>query len=222
MKNLIRYTLLICALCLNVQSLIVTLTKANHISIKNSISSSTASKFINDIEQLKNKNIYIYINSPGGSVLEGEKIIQYMEYKKLTNHTLLCIADKAYSMAFHIFQQCNFRYVLPSSSIMQHQMSLEISGSLKNIQNYINFIERINKRFINIESKKLNITKNEYKKRIESDWWLYGEEIIKEKGADLLLGAVGCHKELLISNTNVVVGTSVVIVSDCPLINTLS
>ena len=63
-----------------------------------------------------------------------------------------------------------------------------------------------------------NATKNEYKKRIESDWWLYGEEIIKEKGADLLLGAVGCHKELLISNTNVVVGTSVVIVSDCPLI----
>jgi len=101
---------------------------------------------------------------------------------------------------------------------MQHQMSLEISGSLKNIQNYINFIERINKRFINIESKKLNITKNEYKKRIESDWWLYGEEIIKEKAADLLLGAVGCHKELLISNTNVVIGTSVVILSDCPLI----
>ena len=214
----LNYKLIILSLYLSVNARIITLTEDNHVSIKHTISSTTASKFINDIEKIEKKSIYIYINSPGGSVHEGEKIIQYMEYKKHTNYTLLCIAHRAHSMAFHIYQHCTHRYVLPSSTIMQHQISLEINGQLQNIQNYIKTIEQINQRFIEIESKKLKISKDLYKSRISTDWWLYGNEIVDEKAGDILISAIGCHKNLMKNNTDIVVGSEIIIVSDCPLI----
>jgi len=197
---------------------IITLTSENHVSITGPINAYSQSKFINDIENIHGKYIFIYISSTGGNVIHGENIIQYMQYKKAQKKRLLCIADKAYSMAFHIFQHCTHRYILPSSSIMQHQMHLTFEGELSKVQNYINYIDKINTRFINLESKRLKILPKEYKSKITNEWWLYGKEIIESRTADMMLDAVGCHHSLFKENKHMSIDTNVVIVSKCPLI----
>jgi ATP-dependent protease ClpP protease subunit len=196
----------------------ITLTARNHISIKGTIDSYTSSTFINDIEKINKTTIYIYIDSTGGSVHFGEKIIQYMEYKKHRNTTLICIAHHAYSMAFHIYQHCNYRTVVPSSTIMQHQMSLKMDGQLENINNYIQLLNTINAKLIQMESTRLNITSIEYTQKIMNDWWLYGNDIVRNKVADFMIKGIGCHKELMADNSKAVSDSTLVILSKCPLV----
>ena len=80
------------------------------------------------IEKITKKSVYLYIDSTGGSVHYGEKIIQYIEYKKEKN---IFICAHTHTLSFHIYQHCNFRVVLPSSTNMQHQMSLRYKWILK-------------------------------------------------------------------------------------------
>lgn len=179
---------------------VVTLNSTNHVSIIDIIKQESVQKFIKDLNDVINTNIYLYIKSPGGSVESGEEIIQYMKYKQHTNHTFTCIADKAMSMAFHIFQNCNVRLVLSTSVLMQHQMSTTIVGNLENIKNYIRMLDKINTYYVLFESTRLNITVDAYKRKVESDWWIYGFHNIIEKTADSMLDGVGCSKTLINNN----------------------
>lgn len=187
---------------------IVTLNPYNHVSITGPITTETYTQFIKNIELIDQTYIYIYISSIGGDVVQGDNIIQYMQYKKLQNKQLLCIAHKALSMAFHILQHCTHRYVIPSSILMQHQIYLTIGGELLKVKNYINYIDKINTRYINIESKRLLITPNEYENKISNEWWLYGKENIDNNIADVMLDGIGCSKTLVKQNDH----------NNCPLI----
>ena len=200
------------------ESLSITLNDFNHVSIKGQINNLTASSFISDIEKIKTKHIYIFIDSTGGNVLDGEKIIQYIQFKKNYKYTILCIASHAYSMAFHIFQHCNTRFIIPTSILMQHQMSITISGQLKNIKNYLSMIESINAKYIEYESKKLGLTITDFNNRIETDWWMYGDDIIRNNAADLMLESIGCDKSLFKNNFKLDVNSVIYTVSDCPLV----
>ncbi len=85
-------------------------------------------------------------------------------------------------------------------------------------QNYINYIDKINTRFINLESKRLKILPDEYQSKITNEWWLYGKEIIEARTADMMLDAVGCHQSLFNENKHMSIDKNIVIVSKCPLI----
>lgn len=202
-----------------VLSNVVTLTNTNHVSIIGPINELTATKFINDIQPITEPEIYIYIKSPGGMVSAGENIIQYMNYKKYQNHTLLCVAESALSMAFHIFQYCNERIVLPNSVIMQHQMSIQLGGSLENINSYLKMLNTINNHLIKSESIRLNITPAKYKNKIMSDWWIYGYDIITEKVGDKMIKAIGCDTKLLQTKKTVLKNNLLLEQSACPLLH---
>ena len=174
------------------------------------------------MNDVTNTNIYLYIKSPGGYVDSGEEIIQYMKYKQYTNHTFTCIADKAMSMAFHIFQNSNVRLVLSTSVLMQHQMSTMSGGNLENIKNYIRMLDKINTYYVLFESARLNITVDAYKRKVESDWWIYGYQNIIEKTADSMLEGVGCSKTLINNNKKIENQDQLNIKNNmrlCPLIN---
>ena len=60
----------------NFQNNIILLNTTNFLSIKNTINTNTANDFIYNLNLIDNKNdIYIYIDSPGGSVEDGFKIM---------------------------------------------------------------------------------------------------------------------------------------------------
>ena len=60
-------------------------------------------------------------------------------------------------------------------------------------------IEEIYNSMIEIESKRLNVEKEIYEKKIERDWWIYGgEKLVEEHFADLLIDSVSCSRELIL------------------------
>ena len=199
------------------------LTTDNHLSIVGPIDDDLVNRAIEKSAFLNKHNnyTYIYINSPGGSVLAGQRYINLINNLK-SSRKIMCICDVAASMAFHILQHCDYRYVLETSRMMQHQISLSgIEGNIKNIKSYITMIEEMYDSMIIIESKRLQISKELYEKKIESDWWIYGgEKLVKDGFADLMLKSISCSKELIKKKTFVtnILDNILIKKSACPLI----
>ena len=105
----------------------------NNVLLKGEINEETSSKFIYEFNLLPEKNnSLIYLNTPGGSVTDGMKIVSEIEKYNIT-----CIAESAYSMGFIIFQACKNRYILPHGKLMQHQMALGISDQKSRIESVL-------------------------------------------------------------------------------------
>ena len=202
-----------------VEPVAVILTPNNHVSIKGRIDDYKASRFISKINKLNTTNIYVYIDSPGGDVDSGQKIIQYINFKKDTNKTIMCIAWEAHSMAFNILQACTYRYVLQDSKMMQHQMSLKnVAGNIENINSYMQITNKIYDKLILDASKRIGLSVEAYKIKIMNDWYLYGSEIVENNVADAMISSVGCSKKLTDSDSLTTIVDNILTISDCPII----
>ena len=136
---------------------VITLTNSNFVVIRGQITGKLASKVIIDLIEMRDKVIYLYISSPGGSVVDGMKIIQVIKGLELSGKKIICIADMALSMGFAILQYCSERVVMQSSILMQHQMSLQLGGSINNVNSYVSFIHSMNDEVDKKQSEKLGI-----------------------------------------------------------------
>ncbi len=82
-----------------------------------------------------NKPVYLFINSPGGSVAAGEVFISAMEIAKKRGVTIHCVSSiYAASMAFNIMVHCNKRYALKSTMLLYHPVRAELSGTFTAMQ----------------------------------------------------------------------------------------
>lgn len=67
------------------------------------------------------KPIYMFINSPGGSMLIGQFILNAMDVAKQRGHRIVCgVGSLAASMAFSIFANCDARYALSGAQLLFH------------------------------------------------------------------------------------------------------
>lgn len=190
------------------------LNTTNNIILRGEINYQSASKFIYDLNMQPNKNnTIVYLNTPGGSVVDGMKIVA--EIKK---YNLSCIADTAYSMGFIIFQSCNNRYIVPSGTLMQHQMAFGISDQKNRVENYIVFINQMEDEIIEAQASRINMTQDAFRAKITDDWWLYGENAVKENCADEVIN-VECSRTLTRETQVVEKGPYKYTYSKCPLVN---
>jgi len=89
------------------------------------------------------KDVYMYINSPGGSVMDGMAIYDTMQYIKCDVSTI-CVGLAASMGAFLLAGGAKGkRYALPHSQIMIHQVLGGYSGQATDIQIHAKNIQRI-------------------------------------------------------------------------------
>ncbi len=112
-----------------------------------------------------NKDIFIYINSPGGSVSAGLAIYDTMNYIKCDVSTI-CVGRAASMGAFLLAGGTKGkRFALPNSEIMIHQPLGGAQGQVSDIQiqaNHIQYIkERMNKMLSENTGKPLEIVEKD-------------------------------------------------------------
>lgn len=146
----------------------------NLVALRGPIYKETSNKFFQDLKDFKGNSLNIFISSPGGSVMEGMKMIDYIETLKNDNVEVNCIADFAASMAFVILQSCSNRYTLNSGVLMQHQMSLGVDGPLENLNNYLAMIEDINLNLNHNQADRIGMTPDNFSQKVMNDWWISG------------------------------------------------
>ena len=115
------------------------------------------------------KEIYLYINSPGGLVTAGLGIYDTMQYIKPDVSTL-CIGQAASMGSFLLAAgQKGKRYSLPNSRIMVHQPSAGFQGQATDIEIHANEVLSLKKRLNEIYSKHTGKSVEEIKSALERD-----------------------------------------------------
>ena len=115
------------------------------------------------------KEIYLYINSPGGLVTSGLGIYDTMQYIKPDVSTL-CIGQAASMGSFLLSAgKKGKRFSLPNSRIMVHQPSAGFQGQATDIEIHANEVLSLKKRLNEIYSKHTGKSVDEIKTALERD-----------------------------------------------------
>ena len=121
------------------------------------------------------KEIYLYINSPGGLVTAGLGIYDTMQYVKPDISTL-CIGQAASMGSFLLAAGTkNKRFSLPNSRIMVHQPSAGFQGQATDIEIHANEVLSLKKRLNEIYSKHTSKSVDEIKTALERDNFMTAE-----------------------------------------------
>jgi ATP-dependent Clp protease, protease subunit len=115
------------------------------------------------------KEIFLYINSPGGLVTAGLGIYDTMQYVKPDISTL-CIGQAASMGSFLLAAGTKGkRFSLPNSRIMVHQPSAGFQGQATDIEIHANEVLSLKKRLNEIYSKHTGKSVEEIKSALERD-----------------------------------------------------
>ncbi|MDC0046461.1 ATP-dependent Clp endopeptidase proteolytic subunit ClpP [Candidatus Pelagibacter sp.] len=115
------------------------------------------------------KEIYLYINSPGGLVTAGLGIYDTMQYVKPDISTL-CIGQAASMGSFLLAAGTKGkRFSLPNSRIMVHQPSAGFQGQATDIEIHANEVLSLKKRLNEIYSRHTGKSAEDIKSALERD-----------------------------------------------------
>ena len=125
------------------------------------------------------KEIFLYINSPGGLVTSGLGIYDTMQYIKPDVSTL-CIGQAASMGSFLLAAGTKGkRFSLPNSRIMVHQPSAGFQGQATDIEIHANEVLSLKKRLNEIYSKHTGKSVEEIANALERDNFMTAEDAKK-------------------------------------------
>ncbi|MBR4672338.1 MAG: ATP-dependent Clp protease proteolytic subunit [Bacilli bacterium] len=142
------------------------------------------------LDSIETKDIYLYINSPGGIVSQGMAIYDTMNYIK-SDVSTICIGLAASMGAFLLLSGTSGkRIALENSEIMIHQPLGGTEGQVTDIKIATDRLIKIKKKLNNIISLKTNQSIKKVEKDTERDYYMdsyeakeYGiiDKVIKKK-----------------------------------------
>lgn len=226
MKQLLMIAALVCGLQIaNAETL--NLTTYNVCSLEDQVNSKTMSKLKNCLIEKVSKRrgkrypIYLYLNSPGGSIYDG---LRFIEFAK-TIRNLHTITEFSASMAAAIVQGLpGKRYVTKHGVLMFHRARGGFRGQFEDgeLESKLKLWKKIVRTMEQMQADRIGISLKEYKKRRKDEWWVYGDDNITSNTADKLI-SVSCSMKLIKQTEKVKVrtffGSFEYTKSNCPLVN---
>ena len=127
-----------------------------------------------DIPEDKRKPITIYINSPGGSTMDGFNMVDVIMASK-TKVRGVCFGLAA-SMGYHILLACDERIAFKNSILLQHDGEIAIQNSTSKARDTMRFFEDGEKRTKEYVLSRTTMTEEFYDKVYEQEYWMYAQE----------------------------------------------
>jgi ATP-dependent Clp protease protease subunit len=133
--------------------------------------------------------ITLYIDSPGGIVIDGFALCDYLEVLKREGHHITTVGlGLVASMAAIIHQLGDTRKMGKRSWLMIHEVSGVAAGSLTEQKDEIKLNDRLQGQALDILAEKSGVSKAQIKKRwVRKDWWMDSTDALKEKFVDEIL-----------------------------------
>lgn len=159
------------------------LLKDRIVMLGNPVTSDTANLIVAQLLFLQaedpKKDIFFYINSPGGSVYDAMAIYDTMQY--ITNDIqTVGIGMQASAASFLLSSGTKGkRFLLPNSSVMIHQPSYGTQGKITDMEIDLKEGLRLKNRLIEIMSENTGHKFDKIKNDMERDYWMPAEEAKK-------------------------------------------
>jgi len=144
--------------------------------------------------QDRTKPIFIVINnSPGGSVMQGYRILKAIETSDAPVHVV--VKSFAASMAATIATLAPHSYAYPNAIILHHQMSSSASGNMTDIEQEVKTMQEWERRLAVPIANKMGITLEEFKAKMYSakksgDWDEFADKAVQLKWIDHLVNEI--------------------------------
>lgn len=122
------------------------------------------------------KPITLFINSPGGDVVDGYALMDAIVMSKTPIHTI-CVGA-AYSMGGLIFLAGHKRTMYPKASFMLHEGSTGVFGDAGKVKDTMRFYEKLLKISEKFILEKTKISPELYEQKQQNDWYLCSDECI--------------------------------------------
>ena len=133
------------------------------------------------------KDIQLYINSPGGSVTSGLSVYDTMQFVNCDVSTI-CIGQAASMGALLLGGGATGkRYALPHSRIMMHQPSAGFSGQATDIEIHAREVLELKRRLNAIMARHTGQTVQQIEQDLERDNFMSGEQAVKYGLIDTVL-----------------------------------
>ena len=150
--------------------------------ISGEIDDATANTVVAELIYLEAKNpekdICVYINSPGGSVTAGMAIYDTMQYVKCDVSTI-CIGLAASMGAFLLAAGTKGkRFCLPNSEVMIHQPLGGAQGQASDIEITANHIIKTKKKMIEMLSKNTGQSIEKVQSDVDRDYYMTADEAV--------------------------------------------
>ena len=147
--------------------------------VNDPVASSSVAQMLFLEAQDPEKDIYFYINSPGGVITSGLSIYDTMNYIK-PDVVTICIGQAASMGAFLLASGAKGkRYSLPNSRIMIHQPSGGAQGQSTDIQIHAKEIQRLKDTLNEILASQTGKTVKKVEKDTERDNFMSAEEAVE-------------------------------------------
>ncbi len=125
------------------------------------------------------KDIYLYINSPGGSVTAALAMYDTMQYIKPDVVTIGMGQAASAGALLLASGSSGKRYALPYSRVMIHQPAGGVQGKATDAEIHIKELMRIRETLNEIFSKHTGRPKEEIEKDVEKDYFMTAEEAVE-------------------------------------------
>lgn len=155
---------------------------------------------IDRLEEIKKTHdeAYILIDSPGGSVVSGARLIAYMEATDLKVNTV-CVVLCA-SMGAQILEAGKIRYAHDKSIIMFHPAFGGAQGTIEQMLSQLTMFKKYIDAFDIKTAKRAGIPIKEFQEMFVTDLWIEGSEALDKKLVDGLTYVTYQQTDTLVFN----------------------
>ena len=135
------------------------------------------------------EEITVIFNSPGGSVLDGLALFDYLQQLKAVGHPVKTMAlGRAASMGAVLLQAGTHRVIGRNAFLLIHEVSHQSVGKVSEMEDSVGFTKRLQQRLLAILAERSNLTEREIQRKwARKEWWVDAEEAVELGLADELL-----------------------------------
>ena len=178
----------------------ILLTTENTVSIKGAINKSSVNGAINDLIKLvnfreSNSPIYIVLNSPGGSVIDGLRLIDFANtFENIHTVCMFCA-----SMAHGISQGIKgTRYATKRNLMMAHRAKGGFRGQFETgeVESQLRVFKALIRSLEQQNADRIGISLKSYKEKVRNEWWTFGQESVDQNVVDKTVD-LKCSMELI-------------------------
>jgi len=167
----------------------VLLTTKNHVQLVGGINPYTISIAMKDLAFRRanySGTIYLVIDSPGGRIDSGMNFLSFA--KHIPNVKTLTLEGA--SMAHAIAQAMpGERLATEYTIMMAHRARGSVSGQFESgeLEQRLAMWKKIVRKMEQTNADRMQISLDEYKKRVKDEWWSFGQDLIKDNMVDRIV-----------------------------------
>ena len=171
----------------------IVLSQGNFTTLVGEVSAESVDEIIKDIQKAdSSKPFYLYINSPGGEVVAGNRLVEYLKISP----NVEVIIQVAASMAAVLTESVQKRHMTQTGFLMFHHIQLAVQGDIDQVESRTAFARELQEMLEIVVSERLGIDVEKWRDLVGFELFLNFWSAKKLNAIDDLV-TISCSKDLI-------------------------